>query len=338
MEYRHFDEIDAPVGTVTEAHPSHRLDYRRFASDEVARYHRMQVDVIRAHSPPPRRAQLHAAVHRVRSLRRRARPRRRDLGQLSARRARGAMVRTRRESALAAHRASRLRVVQSRPLSRHVETAVLGDGAAARPGELGAVEPCAAAGHGAPVELGSVRARRRLRVVLPLAAGAVRAGADAGPAYPDDKLDEGGREAQRVAQEIAAVHDAGADADGAVRAPVALVFDYEAKWLFECSRRAPISTTRASRSSTTRRCARSASTSTSFPRTHRSTATASSSCRRCRSSERFRHAARRLRRACRSAAHRFEDRRPADPADAAARPALVDPAGARGASNRCGRT
>ncbi|RBJ70007.1 beta-galactosidase, partial [Pseudomonas sp. MWU12-2534b] len=51
MEYRHFDEVDAPVGTVTEAHPSHRLDYRRFASDEVARYHRMQVDVIRAHSP-----------------------------------------------------------------------------------------------------------------------------------------------------------------------------------------------------------------------------------------------------------------------------------------------
>ncbi len=37
MEYRSFDEIDAPVATVTEAHPSHRLDYRRFASDEVAR-------------------------------------------------------------------------------------------------------------------------------------------------------------------------------------------------------------------------------------------------------------------------------------------------------------
>jgi beta-galactosidase len=51
MEYRSFDEIDPPNGTVTEAHPSHRLDYRRFASGEVARYNRMQVDIIRAHSP-----------------------------------------------------------------------------------------------------------------------------------------------------------------------------------------------------------------------------------------------------------------------------------------------
>jgi beta-galactosidase len=52
MEYRSFDEIDAPIGTVTEAHPSHRLDYRRFASDEVVRYNRMQVEILR----PLRRA------------------------------------------------------------------------------------------------------------------------------------------------------------------------------------------------------------------------------------------------------------------------------------------
>jgi beta-galactosidase len=51
MEYRSFDEIDFPVGTVTEAHPTHRLDHRRFASDEVVRYNRMQADIIRAHSP-----------------------------------------------------------------------------------------------------------------------------------------------------------------------------------------------------------------------------------------------------------------------------------------------
>ncbi|WP_322029386.1 beta-galactosidase [Paraburkholderia sp. J76] len=51
MEYRSFDEIDAPAGTVTEAHPSHRLDYQRFASDEVQHYNRMQVDILRAHSP-----------------------------------------------------------------------------------------------------------------------------------------------------------------------------------------------------------------------------------------------------------------------------------------------
>jgi beta-galactosidase len=51
MEFRGFDEIDLPVATVTEAHPTHRLDYRRFASDEVARYNRMQTEIIRAHSP-----------------------------------------------------------------------------------------------------------------------------------------------------------------------------------------------------------------------------------------------------------------------------------------------
>ncbi|GAB7126996.1 beta-galactosidase [Silvimonas sp. JCM 19000] len=51
MEYRSFAEIDPPIETVTEAHPSHRLDYRRFASDELARYNRMQVDIVRAHSP-----------------------------------------------------------------------------------------------------------------------------------------------------------------------------------------------------------------------------------------------------------------------------------------------
>jgi beta-galactosidase len=51
MEFRGFDEIDLPVATVTEAHPTHRLDYRRFASDEVVRYNRMQTEIIRAHSP-----------------------------------------------------------------------------------------------------------------------------------------------------------------------------------------------------------------------------------------------------------------------------------------------
>ncbi|GGP26877.1 beta-galactosidase [Silvimonas amylolytica] len=51
MEYRSFDEIDPPVDAVTEGHPAHRMDYRRFASDEVTRYNRMQVDILRAHSP-----------------------------------------------------------------------------------------------------------------------------------------------------------------------------------------------------------------------------------------------------------------------------------------------
>jgi beta-galactosidase len=51
MEVTSFDDIDAPIATVTEANPAHRFDYRRFASDEVVRFNRMQCDVIRAHSP-----------------------------------------------------------------------------------------------------------------------------------------------------------------------------------------------------------------------------------------------------------------------------------------------
>ncbi len=51
MEYRSFDEVDAPVGTVTEAHPAHRLDWQRFASDEVRAFNREQVEILREHSP-----------------------------------------------------------------------------------------------------------------------------------------------------------------------------------------------------------------------------------------------------------------------------------------------
>lgn len=51
MEYSSFDAIDPPHLTVTEANPAHRLDYRRFASDEVASFNREQVDILRKGSP-----------------------------------------------------------------------------------------------------------------------------------------------------------------------------------------------------------------------------------------------------------------------------------------------
>lgn len=51
MEVGGFDEIVAPVGAVTETNPAARLDYWRFASDQVASYNRMQVEIIRQHSP-----------------------------------------------------------------------------------------------------------------------------------------------------------------------------------------------------------------------------------------------------------------------------------------------
>ena len=51
MEYRSFAEIDLPNLTVTEANPSHWLDFRRFSSDQVASFNRMQVEILRDASP-----------------------------------------------------------------------------------------------------------------------------------------------------------------------------------------------------------------------------------------------------------------------------------------------
>ncbi len=51
MPYRHWDEIDLPNLTVTEANPSHWLDFRRFGSSEVDAFNREQVAIIRELSP-----------------------------------------------------------------------------------------------------------------------------------------------------------------------------------------------------------------------------------------------------------------------------------------------
>lgn len=51
MDYPDFDAIDPPVATVTEANPSHALDWRRFSSDQVIRFNRAQIDIIRPHAP-----------------------------------------------------------------------------------------------------------------------------------------------------------------------------------------------------------------------------------------------------------------------------------------------
>ena len=53
MDYRTYSEIDLPNLTVTEANPAHVLDFRRYSSDQVAEFNRLQVDIIRAHSEAP---------------------------------------------------------------------------------------------------------------------------------------------------------------------------------------------------------------------------------------------------------------------------------------------
>ncbi|WP_332080806.1 beta-galactosidase [Methylocystis borbori] len=50
MEVQSFDEIELPNLTVTEANPSHLLDFQRFSSDQVAAFNRRQTEIIRRHS------------------------------------------------------------------------------------------------------------------------------------------------------------------------------------------------------------------------------------------------------------------------------------------------
>ncbi|MGP9818759.1 beta-galactosidase [Salinarimonas sp. NSM] len=53
MEYASFDEIDPPNLTVTQANPAHVLDYRRFLSDCVVAFNEAQVAALRPHTDAP---------------------------------------------------------------------------------------------------------------------------------------------------------------------------------------------------------------------------------------------------------------------------------------------
>ena len=48
-----FDQIDLPNLTVTQPNPAHDLAFRRFSSDQVVRFNKVQVDEIRAESAAP---------------------------------------------------------------------------------------------------------------------------------------------------------------------------------------------------------------------------------------------------------------------------------------------
>jgi beta-galactosidase len=53
MDYDDFEQIDLPNLTVTEPNPAHALAFRRFSSDQVVSFNRLQTDIIRAHSDAP---------------------------------------------------------------------------------------------------------------------------------------------------------------------------------------------------------------------------------------------------------------------------------------------
>lgn len=53
MDYQNFDDVDLPNLTVTEPNPSHVMDFRRFSSDQVARWDLAQIKAIREHCSKP---------------------------------------------------------------------------------------------------------------------------------------------------------------------------------------------------------------------------------------------------------------------------------------------
>ncbi|SPB14658.1 glycoside hydrolase, family 42-like protein [Caballeronia novacaledonica] len=235
MEYRSFDEIDAPIATVTEAHPSHRLNYRRFASDEVARYNRMQVEIIRAYSPG--RPVAHNFMQLFTEFDHYAVARDLDvatwdsypLGALEEQWFAPAVKRKYLRTGhpdFASFNHDVYRGMSKLPFWVMEQQPGPVNWAHWNPSPLpGMVRLWSweAFAHGA----GCVSYFRWRQA--PFAQEQMHAGLNT----PDNRLDIGGGEAERVACEIAAIESANVDANAVVRGKIALIYDYDAKWLFE---------------------------------------------------------------------------------------------------------
>ena len=53
MDYDSFDQIDLPNQTVTDPNPAHVLAFRRFSSDQVVQFNRVQTDILKAQTDVP---------------------------------------------------------------------------------------------------------------------------------------------------------------------------------------------------------------------------------------------------------------------------------------------
>lgn len=51
MEYNRFDQIELPNLLVCDAAPAHELDFRRYSSDQVSAFNRVQYDILKARRP-----------------------------------------------------------------------------------------------------------------------------------------------------------------------------------------------------------------------------------------------------------------------------------------------
>jgi beta-galactosidase len=233
-EYASFDEIGFPVGMPAQINPIHALDFRRFASDEVRRFNRMQVDILRELSPG--RPVLTNFMSQFTEFDHHALAADLDLATWDSYPL-GALE---RQASIGDADRKRWMRTGHPDLAAFTHDLVrnLGRGRfwvmeqQAGPVNWAFNNPVPAAGivrawtweafaHGAEV-VSYFRWRQ-----LPYAAEQMHSGLLA----PDDRLDSGGLEAGRVAQELARVPEVPPSASR-----VALVFDYETKWMTDLQR------------------------------------------------------------------------------------------------------
>jgi len=238
MDCDNFEQIGLPVGLPAQANPIHALDWRRFASDEVLRFNRMQVDALRKHAPG--RPVLHNFMGFFGEFDHHAMGRDLDLASWDS------YPLGHTDSTSFIDPDDRLRWARS----GHPDIAAFhhdlyrGIGR----GRFGVMEQQAGPVNWAPwnpvPQPGQVRAwtweafAHRAEFVsyfrwrqLPYAQEQMHSGLH----DSSDQITPGGEEATRVASELAAVRAALAE-ETPTRAPVALVLDYTSHWMLEIQR------------------------------------------------------------------------------------------------------
>jgi beta-galactosidase len=231
MEYRSFAEIDPPNLTVTEANPAHWMAWRRFSSDQVASYNRLQTEILRKASPG--RAIAHNYMGHFTDFDHR---------------------RTGADLDIAAWDSYPLGFLEQAPWPAETKARYLRQG---HPdfagfhhdlyrgiGRLWVMEQQPGPVNWAPHNPAPLSGMVRLWTHEAFAHGAelvsyfrwrqapfAQEQMHAGLNLPTRELDVGGREAKAVAEDLALLADVAATATG--KAPVALVFDYEAQWAGE---------------------------------------------------------------------------------------------------------
>lgn len=154
MEYDDFDQVDLPNPIVTEPNPSHTLAFRRFSSDQVATFNRLQTDIIRRHSAAPI---AHNYMGRITDFDHFKLGADLDIATWDMLSAgvprRPGWSRRRAATHLCTSRGPGFSGVSPRSLSPGEQRPLVGDGATTQPGELGAIQPCPASGYGSALVL-----------------------------------------------------------------------------------------------------------------------------------------------------------------------------------------